>query len=293
MQAYGSVEAPSPALKGAAQVLTSLGLLVAGLATCLPVYGGWFSGSVEDLFRFGMPLLWGGLALVTTRSVRLSPFRVPLLCLFGVSLGLALAHVVDGMPVDLLGLSVDTPKGAMVDKIFGEVIPMSAAMLLAAYLARLSLKSLGLRGGRVWLSLELGLLVSVPIMLFFVFDPSGTNKTVWANPAATLLSWFPWIAVFSIANGFNEELWFRGLWLAGFGQAIGRTAAMHVTSWAFCLMHVIVYWQEPTMILMLTPVWLYMGYAFALIMRKTGSLWGPVLAHAIADVIFMYIYFSA
>jgi len=44
-------------------------------------------------------------------------------------------------------------------------------------------------------------------------------------------------------------------------------------------------------ILMLTPVWLYMGYAYAVIVRKTGSLWGAVLAHAIADVIFMYIYF--
>ena len=37
---------------------------------------------------------------------------------------------------------------------------------------------------------------------------------------------------------------------------------------------------------------LYMGYAYALIVRKTGSLWGSVLAHAIADVIFMYIYFT-
>jgi membrane protease YdiL (CAAX protease family) len=43
---------------------------------------------------------------------------------------------------------------------------------------------------------------------------------------------------------------------------------------------------------MLTPVWLYMGYAYAIIVRKTGSLWGPVLAHTIADVMFMYIYFT-
>ena len=47
----------------------------------------------------------------------------------------------------------------------------------------------------------------------------------------------------------------------------------------------IVYWNDPTAILVLTPVWLYMGYAYALIVRKTGSLWGAVLAHAIADVI--------
>ena len=67
---------------------------------------------------------------------------------------------------------------------------------------------------------------------------------------------------------------------------------MHVTSVAFCVMHVIVYWSDPTAILMLTPVWLYMGYAYAIIVRKTGSLWGPVLAHTIADVMFMYIYFT-
>jgi membrane protease YdiL (CAAX protease family) len=43
----------------------------------------------------------------------------------------------------------------------------------------------------------------------------------------------------------------------------------------------------------LTPAWLFMGYAYALIMRKTGSLWGPVLAHAIADVLFLLAAFSA
>jgi len=108
-------------------------------------------------------------------------------------------------------------------------------------------------------------------------------------PMPTLRSWFPWIVAFSIANGFMEELWCRGLWLAAFKQALGPSAAMHVTSVAFCEMHVIVYWREPTAILMLTPAWLYMGYAYAVIVRKTGSLWGAVLAHAIADVLYLYI----
>ena len=35
-----------------------------------------------------------------------------------------------------------------------------------------------------------------------------------------------------------------------------------------------------------------MGYAYGLLVRKTGSLWGAVLAHAAADVIFMYISFT-
>ena len=67
---------------------------------------------------------------------------------------------------------------------------------------------------------------------------------------------------------------------------------MHVTSVAFCVMHVIVYWGDASAIVMLAPVWLFMGYAYALIVRKTGSLWGPVLAHAVADVIYLFIAFG-
>jgi len=291
MQGYRSGESVSPRLTGPLTVWVSLALLVMALGLSLPVYGHWLSGSAEDIFRFGMPLLWAGLALATTRSARLAPFRALLLGLFGVSLGFALAHLVADRPLRLAGLPSTTPQGAAVAKIFSEVIPVSAALLLAAFLARLSLRELGLRGGRVWLSLGLGLLASVPLLAYYAFDPSGTTQAVLALPMATLRSWLPWIAAFSIANGFMEELWFRGLWLSAFRRALGPAAAIHVTSFAFCLMHVIVYWQEPLAVLMLAPAWLYMGYAYALIMRKTDSLWGPVLAHAIADVLYLYIYF--
>jgi membrane protease YdiL (CAAX protease family) len=67
---------------------------------------------------------------------------------------------------------------------------------------------------------------------------------------------------------------------------------MHVTSVVFCVAHVIVNWQAPMSMLLLAPVWLFMGYAYAVIVRTTGSLWGPVLSHAIANVIYMYAYFA-
>jgi membrane protease YdiL (CAAX protease family) len=57
-------------------------------------------------------------------------------------------------------------------------------------------------------------------------------------------------------------------------------------------MHVIVYLPDLSTVAVLTPAWLFMGYAYALIMRKTGSLWGPVLAHAVADVLFLFAAFS-
>jgi hypothetical protein len=59
--------------------------------------------------------------------------------------------------------------------------------------------------------------------------------------------------VFSIANGFMEELWFRGSWSSSFRQVLGPSMAMHVTSVVFCVTHVIVCWQEPMSMLLLAP----------------------------------------
>jgi len=293
MQDHGFEDSAPLPLKGAPRLWASLGLLAVTLAIAVPVYGRWFSGGLETIYKFGLPLLWGGLALATARSPRLATLRVVLLSLLGVSFGFALAYIVGSRPLDLLGLSEASPQGAATAKILSEVIPVCAAILLAAFLARMPLASLGLRGGRAPLSLWLGLLASVPIAALAALDPSGGGKAVLALPVQTVLSWLPWIVAFSIGNGFMEELWFRGAWFAAFRRALGPSGAMHVTSLAFCVSHVIVYWRDPTTVLILTPVWLYMGYAYAAIMRKTGSLWGVVLAHAIADTVYMYISFAA
>ncbi|MFH0944600.1 MAG: hypothetical protein V2A76_05320, partial [Planctomycetota bacterium] len=156
MQSHAPVQSPQAALKGAPRVLAALAFLAAALAVSVPVYGGWLSGDLARAFRFGMPVLWGVLALATAKNERGKAFTPILLGLFGVSLGFALAYVVGSRPIDLLGLSWRTPKGAAVDKIFSEVITVSAALFMATVLSRRSLASLGLRGGRVGLSLALG-----------------------------------------------------------------------------------------------------------------------------------------
>jgi len=292
MKDNGSAELEPGLLKGAPRVWVSLALMAAALAMTVPVYGGWLSGNLEAVYRFGLPLLWGGLALAAASSERGKPFSPLLLSLFGVSLGFAFAYIIGSRPIDFLGLSWRTPKGAAIAKILSEVLPVCAAIFLAAMFARRSLKSLGLRGGRVGLSLGLGLLATIPLLLLVGMDPSGGRQAVLSTPVATLGSWLPWILLFSVGNGFMEELWFRGLWLGAFKQVLGSSAAIHVTSAAFCIMHVIVYWGDPIAVAILTPAWLFMGYAYAMIVRRTGSLWGPALAHAIADVQFLLITFS-
>jgi membrane protease YdiL (CAAX protease family) len=285
---------PIPVLSSRlARWLASLVLLAVALAMTVPIYGGWLSGNAHRVFRYGLTLLWAGLALGATRSERTKPYLPLLLSLFGLSLGFASAYFAGNSSLAGLGGNWSTPKGAAYDKILTEVIPVSAAIFLAAWLSRRGLESLGLRGGKVWQSLGLGLLATLPLLVLFAIDPSGGRDAVLRTPVAVLGSWLPWIVLFSVANGFMEELWFRGLWLGGFKPVLGQSAAIHVTSLAFALMHVIVYLPDVMTVAVLTPAWLFMGYAYALILRKTGSMWGPVLAHALADILFLLTAFSA
>jgi membrane protease YdiL (CAAX protease family) len=284
---------PAPgSLRGAARVWASVALLIAALLMTVPIYGGWLAKDIEGPFRFGLAALLGTLAFVVSGNSPPKASSALVLSLFGVSLGLALAYLVDSGLRGWLGLSWHTPKGAAFAKIFAEVLPVCGAIFLAARLARLSPELLRLRGGRVRFSLVLGGLATIPLLVLFAVDPSGGRDSVLSTPVVTLRSWLPWILLFSVANAFMEELWFRGLWYGTFKQVIGEPAAIHVTSVAFCMMHVIVYWGDPVAIALLAPTWLFMGYAYALIVRRTGSLWGPVVAHSIADVLYLFIAFT-
>jgi membrane protease YdiL (CAAX protease family) len=293
MQDYGvAAESVSTLPPRSTRALLALALTAVALLVGVPAYAGIDSRQLAILYRFGLPVLWAVLAVAAGRSTRLKTAVPVLWSLFGVSLGFALNYLVADKPLEWLGLPTSTPKGAAFSKL-SEVVPMCAAIWLSAVLARRSLASFGLRNARVLLSLGLGLLASVPLLVMMVADPAGDMPALLALPAATVLSWTPWILLFSAANGFMEELWFRGSWFGAFRPLVGSPAAMHVTSISFALMHIVVYWGDSATVAILAPVWLYLGYVCALIVRKTGSLWGAVLTHAVADAIFLAVAFGS
>jgi len=293
MQNHDAKEKSVPVLTStAARVWYSLMLFAIALIVGAPAYMGLRSHTLAVAYRFGLPALLGVLAIATTRIERLKPVRPVLLSLFGVSLGFGLAYVIGDWPLERLGLSAATPHGAAVAKA-SEAIPMCAAIFLATFLARRNLGTLSLRKGRLWLSLELGLLSAVPLLAFLTLVPGTGAEALLTVPAPTILSWLPWVVLFSMANGFMEELWFRGSWFDTFREVVGAPAAMHVTSLVFSVMHVIVYWSEPAALVVLWPVFLYVGYACAFIVRKTGSLWGAVLGHVLVDLMFVLVAFGS
>ena len=262
----------------------SLLLLAAGLLISLPAYLSLPLG-LTLLYRIGTPLFLFLLILLTRNQASWLPYRPVLFGLFGVSLGIGLAWVIGERPLDWLGLTTSTPQGVALAKLTSEAIPICAAILIANRLGGKDLAYLKLRRGKLARSLGLGLLSSVAILIAFV--ATGGLQSVLKVPTSELLSWIPWILLFSLANGFMEELWFRGSWLSSFGELVGAKAALHVTSWIFILWHVIIYWNEPIALAIFFAVFVYIAYVYALITHKTGTLWGAILAHVIADFVFV------
>ena len=94
----------------------------------------------------------------------------------------------------------------------------------------------------------------------------------------------PLALVFSIANGFREELVYRAVFLKGFQSNIGVFAAIIVTTLVFALAHIDVSYIPASQIVFVI-VLLIIGVVGSLIMMKTGSMIGSVLFHAGADIL--------
>ena len=87
------------------------------------------------------------------------------------------------------------------------------------------------------------------------------------------------LALVAAAAGLGEELMFRGLVQAGLAGLIGGPAgpwiALAVASLVFGLFH----WLSTTYALLAAAAGLYFGW----LLIATGSLWPPIVAHALYD----------
>lgn len=79
-----------------------------------------------------------------------------------------------------------------------------------------------------------------------------------------------------------EEPLFRGLVLAGLAQRVPFAAAAVVSSLLFALTHGVG---------VLAPIFA-LGLGLAYLYRRTGTLWAPILAHALVNAISLVILFS-
>jgi membrane protease YdiL (CAAX protease family) len=156
------------------------------------------------------------------------------------------------------------------------------AVLLLMAAAGAEWRSLYLSGGR---RLGLGLMVGLAgaavcaglAFLPMLARPGGGTK---------LVSLAPWVVTFVLANGFAEELLFRGLFLQPYEAFLGKGLANLLAASAFTLLHLqVTYVSElAVFLLVLFPLALAWGW----LMQKTGSIWGSALFHAGADCLLIF-----
>jgi membrane protease YdiL (CAAX protease family) len=227
-------------------------------------------------------------SLLLRRSERFSKYWLVFFAFFTAALAQALDYYFSGWSLNLLGLDVGTPAGVVLDKLESTFLIVVPIILLT----RLSGNSMGfiyLQKGNLKQGLIIGLTVFVVVAVVSIPWARFQYQTGDLN-LQRIAPWIPWILLFVLANGFNEELLFRGLFFGKLEPLIGAFPANLCMAIPFVALHYGVDYTQNIFLLMalLLPLGLALGY----VMQRTNSIIASWLIHASFDIAVVLALFS-
>jgi uncharacterized protein len=239
-----------------------------------------FPREIDIPARAALILAFLVVSLIFRRSQRFNRYWLIFFAFFIASFAQALDYYLSGWSLSLLGLSVKTPAGIVMDKLESTFLIIVPIIVLTK-LSGNNMASIFLQKGKLKLGLIIGLSVFVVVALISIPWARWQYQTGDLG-LARVISWIPWILIFVLANGINEELLFRGLFLKKLDPFLGAFLSNLCMAIPFSLLHVGVnYTQSSLMILVfLVPLGLALGY----VMQKTNSILGSWLIHASVDI---------
>jgi hypothetical protein len=236
---------------------------------------------VQDyLGRIGLIVLLLVATWLVRKSPRLEKYRQVLIGLLILAAVVSLDWVFSVYVMDKLGLNGSTPMSFALIKL-NECAVVVVSVTLLTRLAGGSLGSIYIQKGNLKQGLTIGLVAflvcvagSVP-MAQLMFK-SGDLRL------ARILPWIPWLLLASLANGAQEELLFRGLFLRKLQPFFGKFMSSFLIAFVFTFLHQSVGYtlNDFAFLLVLVPLALAWGF----ITQKTDSLWGSILFHAGTDI---------
>ena len=204
------------------------------------------------------------------------------------SIGLLMAWFFGTWYYLIPGLSPTTVQGAAVAKV-AEALPIIFSILIGVWIVERDFTSVYVRSGDLRKSLKLGLIAS-PAALFPFLALGGL---AFSASLDALLYALPWIFVFSISNGLMEELMIRGIFLREYDSLFGQKQSLILTSVIFAIFHqAIIGIADIITLAYYFSIPLIMGLIWGYIIQKSDNIWGAVLAHMIADVLFFLVMFG-
>jgi membrane protease YdiL (CAAX protease family) len=285
-----TVESDSISLDLFKKVGCYLGLIV--MSVIIFTVGGYnyfIDAETKTVIKLVLPVLLMGLIRILKQRKTSEIYLRILHGYFGVSLGLLLAWFLGKWHMLIPGLILDSVQGWMYGKL-AEVLPIIGGLLGYILYMGDSLEAVFLKGGNIRNGLSFGLLVS-PLSLIQFYAQTGFSLTVGFDQ---IVAWLPSMIVFASSNSLMEEIMFRGLFLPRFEPLFGPRGALALISVIFALFHVALL---PFMGLEMTVAFVIFvflqGYAWGFTIQRSGSIWGAVFAHAVADVFFVLAAFGS
>ena len=172
-------------------------------------------------------------------------------------------------------MDTETAKGFALIKLSDSVI-ISAILILSFILGGYKLKSIFLKGGRLVPGLVIG------ILIFILFGYLALNNPQAKIEPGFLRKNFIWILIFVFANGFMEELVFRGIFLEKLNSLFKPVWSIILTSICFAAPHLTVNYSPN--VLFFSGIVFVLGMMCGYAMQYTRSMIAPVFIHAGADL---------
>jgi membrane protease YdiL (CAAX protease family) len=263
--------------RNARYISTIVLFLVGGGLIGSAAYVSFIPQNTRTILKIGMAAISLVAWLMLSRSERFRQYRQIALSFFSVSLGVLLAKYCGNIPMQLLGFSVTTVQGVAMAK-FGEALPIVISILALHFATGGDMNGLFLRGGNLKLGLIAGIIGFAAFVGIAVLQAIGSGLR-WATVAAAL----PWIAIFIFSNAFMEELWFRALFLKKLEPLVGARTTLIITSLVFAAVHISSTYVIDILLFMVALMALSLLWGW--LMRKSNSIWGPVLIHAAGDTL--------
>jgi uncharacterized protein len=186
--------------------------------------------------------------------------------------------IVSPFTSEFLNLDITRPKGIALSKLSDSLI-ISTVIIVSVLFSKQPPRSIYLTRGRLVAGLVTGLFFFI-LFGYLAFKNPGQP----VDPSFLRNNWV-WILIFVMANGFMEELVFRGLFLEKLNLMFNHHFSILLTSLCFALPHIIVQYQDN--VLMFAGICFVLGMLCGYAMHYTRSIIAPTLIHAGADLMIM------
>jgi membrane protease YdiL (CAAX protease family) len=255
--------------------------LVLGLVAYMPeALSPAIRNNVEIPLRIGLTVLFLAVAILINRSRRLKLYGPVLYAMFVVSIAQFVDWHFSGWAPRLLNVDLETPAGYAIDKLESALLSVLTILAFVKLSGR-DLASLYLKRGKVrsWLIIGLG------TFAFFAATSLLAAEGLFGGQDLSVervLPWIPWILIFVLANGLNEELLFRGLGMQRLESFLGPFLSNLLITVIFIAWHLGADYTSDMIVF--SAIIGVLGFAWGHVVQKTDSLWGAVLFHAGADI---------